>query len=383
MSENEYIVWPEPGLSPGPGLRVGYKETANGANVVHSPKGHEWTKVPEGDQSADLIRLRQAITGAAKFDLSQLTGFAPDGTTDAVATRIWSDIVRSRAAEFEKVTANMIDVATLRVSDANITGLDAGRITTGTLDSARIAAGSITAAKLQAGTITANSGVIDSLDADKITTGRIKSALITTETLMGKELRGGIVVSGKDDANEVRLGDGTLQAKSGGKVTGRLSPQNGLEVVNPRTGTLQAVNPLVFGTMSLSRSFQTPLSIPRPPANKVKGPEKMVVLGREMAPSDRYLVIASGFTNSGGPNVLVAPVDLRLEVWDTANNSRRFFKVMGAYSWLPDMHMGIPMGLTPGRTYEFRLIFNTRGSTVVAYNTDTQFNDLNVIARPI
>lgn len=383
MARNEYILWPDPTLAPSPTLRVGWGETANGANVVHSPSGHEWTKVPEGDQSADLIRLRDAITSAAKIDLSQLSTTNEDGTTDLVASRIWSSVIRSKAAEIEKITASMIDVGTLRVGNANITSLDAGKITSGVIDAQRIAAGSITAAQLATGTITANSGVIGSLDADKITTGTLKAAQIDVESLRGKELRGGVVTSGKDEQNEIRLGDGTLQAKSNGSITGRLTQQNGLEVVNPRTKTLQSLNPLVFGGLAHVRDVNQRVVVLRPSAGQSYGGEVQVSAGVTIAASDRFVVLVEGYTNQGRDQYLRADVIASVTVIDQTTKKPVWSRGIGTLSSRQTTLMALPTGLVPGEMYDFRVFYQTLGQKNLVYQADTAVEEVNIAVIPM
>ena len=382
---SEYLLWPGPNLVPDADLQVGWGPTANGAKVVHSPSGHEWTLVPEDQQDADIIRLRQGVIASSKINLSQLTASSADGTTDLVASRIWASMLKARVIEAEKITANMIDVSTLRVGAANITSLDAGVITTGVMNGQRIAAGSITAAQLAAGSIKANSGIIDSIDASAIKVGKLTGAVIDVDTLRGKELRGGVVTSGPDEQNEIRLGAGTLQAKSQGKITGRLTPSAGLEVVNPRTGTLQSLSPLVFGSLSYDQVVaKQKILITRPAKGHTDGGTVQVSAGITTAVSDRFKVLLTGMVNADPDGAsLMAPV--RAEIVVLRNGTPVWRRGVGTFYSYPHLQMALPTGLTPGQNYDFRVFMTTSGvaSPNFSYTKDTEVTYLQMVVEPM
>lgn len=218
---NEYILWPGPDVKPGTDLYPGWNKTANGAQIVHSHKGWEWEKVPDSDLSVAAMRAKAAVLKNMSLDISQLTA-SPDGTSDQVATRIWTSIIRSRAAEIDKISANMIDTESLRVGDAQIVNLDAGKITFGHMSGDRIAARSITAAQLATGTIKADSGVIESLDAGVIKFGELDGALIKANSIKASQIAADVF------EGQVFTGSVFRTAASGPRI--EINPTDGIQI---------------------------------------------------------------------------------------------------------------------------------------------------------
>ena len=221
MATNEYILWPGADVKPGNDLYPGYNKTANGAALVHSHHGWEWEKVPDDELNAAALKAKAAILRNMSLDVSQLTA-SPDGTSDQVATRIWASIIRSRAAEIDKISANMIDTAGLRVGDANIVNLDAGKVTFGVMSGNRIAARSITAAQLAVGTIKADSGVIESLDAGVIKVGELDGALIKANSIKANQIDADVF------EGQVFTGSVFRTAAYGPRV--EITPQDGIRI---------------------------------------------------------------------------------------------------------------------------------------------------------
>lgn len=181
--------------------------------------------------------------------------------------KIWQD----GSAEFNNVTvrgaliaqagstisADYLTAGTIDAAVIDVTNLDAGNITVGTLSADRIAAGSLNAVKIEAGSITTDRMTIDSINGDRISAdsldaAKIVAGSITTDRMTANTIKGDRIEGGTLDAVKITAGSMTTTQFSADTISGTVISTESLNADRLVAGSI-GTDRMTAGTINADR----------------------------------------------------------------------------------------------------------------------------------
>ena len=148
----------------------------------------------------------------------------------------------------------VIESGVLKVGNANITSINASKITAGTMSADRISGGTIDATKTTVKNLNATNITSGTIDASKITVKNLNASNITSGTISTSRLSSNVITTSNLSAQKIsanQITTGTLSANriSGGTISGNNVSITNINASNLTSGTISSADVNIYNSV--------------------------------------------------------------------------------------------------------------------------------------